>query len=114
MGHLYLRRWGRAAAWLLVVAATSLVVPQAAIEALAAGEAVDVVALAPVWFASTLCALDAYVVARRDHTPRTTAAADTARCPHCGGELTDGLDFCHWCTTELDDAQVASSGGGSR
>ncbi len=30
------------------------------------------------------------------------AADETTSCPNCGKELDADLDFCHWCTTELD------------
>lgn len=112
LGHLYLRKWRRAAMWLLVVVGTSLLVPEAALEALADGGRVDVVALAPVLVVSALCTLDAYVLARRppEQARSTRTDEDTARCPHCGGELTAGLDFCHWCTTELDEARPVERG----
>lgn len=27
---------------------------------------------------------------------------DGATCPHCGKEIDEELEFCHWCTTRLD------------
>jgi hypothetical protein len=39
---------------------------------------------------------DAYVLARQG--PST----DGHRCPSCGKELDEDLDFCHWCTQRLD------------
>jgi hypothetical protein len=110
-GHLYLRRWGRALGWVGVVAVTTLFVPRAAVDAVVAGGAVDVVALAPVLFTTTLSALDAYVVASRDRAAAEDATAD--RCPNCRGELRADLAFCPWCARDLDAARTGD-GGGSR
>ena len=111
LGHLYLRRWLRAVGWLGVVAATSLFVPERALLAAAAGEGVDVVALAPALLVATLCALDAYVLARAERR-RVAVREDgeLTRCPNCGGELDPDIEFCHWCTTEFGDLQVARPG----
>ena len=31
------------------------------------------------------------------------------QCPHCGRELEEGLDFCHWCTEPLPGASDADA-----
>ncbi|MWG33063.1 DUF7575 domain-containing protein [Halomarina oriensis] len=110
LGHLYLRRWVRAALWFAVVAATTVVVPQTAVDAAAAGERVDVVALAPLLLATATCALDASVVAARDTRRARDPSVDTDRCPHCGGELRTDLEFCHWCSTDVDAARSVEGG----
>lgn len=111
LGHLYLRRWRRAAGWLLLVYGVSvLFVDPAAVEALVSGSAVDPVALAPVLLVGGASVVDAYVLARTQNAAarvRTAAAAEgtLAACPHCGNELDPDLEFCHWCTAQIDRAQ---------
>lgn len=108
LGHVYLRRWRRAAGWLLLAYGVSvLLVDPAAVEALVNGSFVDPVALAPVLVVGGASVVDAYVLARTqnaDARARATAVAEgtLATCPHCGNELDPDLEFCHWCTTELD------------
>ncbi|MFC5970950.1 zinc ribbon domain-containing protein [Halomarina salina] len=117
LGHLYLRRWLRAVAWLGITAGATLVVPQAALDAAAAGEAFDVVALAPIFFVGALCALDAYLIAQYQQfrsRAEPTAGGELTHCPNCGGELEADLGFCHWCTTEFDEFRVARPAEGER
>jgi hypothetical protein len=125
LGHLYLRRWARAAGWLLLVIGSSAFVPQDELESLntvwdgtltasgsaAAAPAPDFVALAPILVVATLSILDAYLIARRDNAQSRAREAATAtddgtaqivECPACGREVDAELDFCHWCTTRLE------------
>lgn len=106
LGHLYLRRWRRAAGWLLLVYGVSvLFVDPAAVDALVNGSSVDVDALAPVLLVGGASVVDAYFVARAQNalarTSTATAEGEHA-CPSCGNELDPALEFCHWCSTRLD------------
>ncbi|SEP23916.1 hypothetical protein SAMN04487948_12533 [Halogranum amylolyticum] len=124
LGHLYLRRWARAAGWLFLVVVASVFVPPEELEALnatweqgllATGNAAsvpapDFLALAPVLVVGVLSIVDAYLVARRHNAQfraeqAAVAAGDDAEagveCPSCGREVDPELDFCHWCTTRL-------------
>ena len=117
LGHLYLRRWLRAVAWLGITAGATSLVPQTAVEAAVAGDAFDVVALSPVLFVGALCALDAYLIAQYERARarlEPTADGESTHCPNCGGELEADLGFCHWCTTEFDEFRVARPGEGER
>ncbi|RKD89288.1 zinc ribbon domain-containing protein [Halopiger aswanensis] len=113
-GHLYLRRWRRAVGWLVLsVAATALFVDPAAIDEILAGTATPdvLLAVAPSLFITGLSVIDAYLLARAhvvQSQPPVEGAADTddaISCPHCGKDVDPELDFCHWCTTRLDDLE---------
>lgn len=107
-GHLYLRRYRRAAGWLLLTVATSvlLVSPEAA-RGLLDGGTVDVVELAPVYLVTLAGALDAARTADRgQRTLSVSADGELLTCPACGNDLDPSLDFCHWCTTDLDQFTV--------
>ncbi|GAB3690663.1 hypothetical protein GCM10028857_27260 [Salinarchaeum chitinilyticum] len=116
LGHCYLRRWRRALGWIAgAVAVAVLFVDPGALEALATGGTVDPVAVAPVFVLGGLSAVDAYLLAHvQNAAVRLSAATEGQRthCPTCGKELDPMLEFCHWCTTELEDANVASSDDG--
>jgi hypothetical protein len=113
LGHLYLRRWRRAAGWLAALLAASYVfVDPAAMDAVATGGPVDLVALAPVVFVGSLSALDAYLLAHAQNNLASVAVTpdgELAECPNCRKEVDPDLDFCHWCTTELPAVESASS-----
>ena len=142
LGHLYLWRWQRAVGWFVALFAVSYAfVDPAAIEALAAGEAVDPLSVAPTLLVGAVSAADAYVLARAQNAlaaarepraevgdttgPETgdatgeragTAEATTEDCPNCGREVDPEIDFCHWCTAELpgsadDDVEGDRSAG---
>jgi len=113
LGHAYLRSWGRSLLWFATWVGTVVVVadvppPPAAVAevgsylaqfAVALDEAslVASIALAAVTVFATL---DAYWLGARDrHRARSTAP----QCPNCGKELDPSLDFCHWCTTDLEE-----------
>ncbi|ELY56401.1 zinc ribbon domain-containing protein [Natronococcus jeotgali] len=111
LGHLYLRRLRRAVGWLLAsLVVTTLFVDQGAFQTLIDGTVTleTVLAVAPMYAVIGLSVLDAYRIARTPTPDRRSAAqsADgdaTTSCPHCGKELDDDLEFCHWCTTPLGD-----------
>ncbi|WP_128903922.1 zinc ribbon domain-containing protein [Halorubrum amylolyticum] len=129
-GHLYLRRWRRAVGWFAVLFAVSyLFVDPAAIDALAAGEPVDPLSVAPTLLVGGASVVDAYVLARAQNAlARTTGTAEagareateetkhatgetTDSCPNCGKEVDPELDFCHWCTADLPGGAEADFGG---
>lgn len=115
LGHVYLRRWLRAFAWLAVATAISvLFVPETAAAAMLEGGDVDPVTLLPAVAVTVVSAADAYVLARRarstdgadaDTDTDADAAsvdAENATCPYCGEEVDPELGFCHWCTREFE------------
>lgn len=110
LGHLYLRRLRRAAGWLVALLGVSfLFVDGGALAALVRGDPVDPLAVAPVVFVGALSVIDAYLVARAQNAlARVTATPDGAvtHCPNCGRELDPGIDFCHWCTTDLSGLDI--------
>lgn len=109
LGHAYLREWLRAALWFsLVLSVTWWLVPPevyadvefTAESILAASRNVPTQANVAVLFVTSLSMLDAYMMASAGNRER---AIDEGRtCPHCGRELDDDLEFCHWCTSEIE------------
>jgi hypothetical protein len=122
LGHLFLRLWGRALLWFVfIVTSTTLLVPDdvypatVSVEAVVgAAQAIPLVVSLLVLALSALNVVDAYLMARRmdgdDGTDRMGLGAagsgddGTRTCPNCGKDLDGDLDFCHWCTAELDSA----------
>ena len=114
LGHVYLRRWGRALLWFVLIVSTVVaLIPEAAVPTelsvdalLAARSSIPGrVALFTLGI-SALSVVDAYRIASQsDDESATQADADTVSCPNCGKELDEDLDFCHWCTTRLDDPE---------
>jgi hypothetical protein len=112
LGHLYLRRWLRALAWLgSAFAASVLLVPESAISAISSGTLNDPLSILPIVLISVASALDAYLVAkmeRQTHGDRATSTAgptgseESPACPACGKPFDPELGFCHWCTTEFE------------
>lgn len=119
LGHAYLRSWGRALLWFATWAATVAVVADVS----APGEGVDVlsylaevvaalndvglvasIALAAVTVFATM---DAYWLAARERHRRSGGT----RCPNCGKEVDPTLDFCHWCTTDLEGWPAEDAAG---
>lgn len=113
LGHLYLREWLRAIAWSGLWVVTVGVLVRTAGAALEPGDLLAVLVgyaaaldglpagatLAPVAVAA-FATIDAFWLAARNNR-RLDAVRDA--CPHCGRELDRSLEFCHWCTTRLDD-----------
>jgi hypothetical protein len=115
LGHVYLRRWGRALLWFVTIIATVvwLVPPEAmpgtlSVDAIlesrqAVPEHVALIALV----LSALSVVDAYWIAANTKTDDADATSPvgedgTQTCPNCGKEIDEHLDFCHWCTTEFE------------
>lgn len=115
-GHLYLRRWRRAAGWiLLVTAVSSLFVPTTALETLATGGMPPLGQIAPLLLVTGTSVVDVYVLAvlskylddRPSNQSPTDQSADAVACSNCGKEVDPGLEFCHWCTTRLSDTDAS-------
>jgi hypothetical protein len=54
-----------------------------------------------------LCIVDVYLMALRrneliERSERIAAGEAPRRCPNCGKEIDQDIDFCHWCTTEIE------------
>lgn len=90
LGHAYLRRWARALGWYVLITATVVVlVPDAAVDRVFAGDRPPLVDLAPVLLVVAASVIDAYVLALRNNrayeremadrnTPEGAAAVETA------------------------------------
>jgi len=108
-GHFYIRRWRRALGWLVVsIGVSVLFVDQSTIEALATFSGVDPLSVAPLLVVGALSVIDAYLLAQAQNlVARQTPEPDgtLTHCPHCGNELDGDLEFCHWCTTRIDDVE---------
>jgi hypothetical protein len=123
LGHLYLRRWLRAIAWLALAFTVSVAfVPESTATAVLSGEQVDPVTLIPGLLVGIGSAVDAFRVGRQEQAdagrraPMAEAVADadespepdiepdaeTIDCPACGKPVDPNLGFCHWCTTEFE------------
>lgn len=110
LGHLYLRRWLRAAGWLLAVYAVTLLFgPAQPVDVLAVGAFDTLVSLLPLSVVVGASILDAHRVAtamRAGTTSRDHGASELPDqlvvCQSCGRGVDAQLDFCHWCTTEFD------------
>ena len=124
LGHLYLRRWLRAIAWIAIAFAISVAfVPESAATAVLSGEPVDPVTLLPGLFVGIGSAIDAFRIGRQERaetkqrvttgeafadveqgTPEAEAAVEgeSIDCPVCGKPVDPDLGFCHWCTTEFE------------
>ena len=112
LGHLYLREWFRAVIWFgLILSATSILVPvstaptamtvetiyQVSVSAMENAPMRNQIALFAI---TSLSMIDAYWMATRGN--QRAATADGVRCPYCGKEIDEDLEFCHWCTTRLE------------
>jgi hypothetical protein len=113
LGHVYLREWLRAVLWFgLVVSTSTLLVDGTATAPLEEGISLDTIlavsANVPLEASVALLAItllsmaDAFWMATREN--EATEVVEGTSCPNCGKELDADIDFCHWCTTELDRA----------
>jgi hypothetical protein len=112
LGHLYLRRFKRAAGWFVTMFAVSvLFVEPTAVNDIAAGSA-DLTEVAPLLVVGGFSVIDAYLLARAENAAGRSATAPDetlTNCPNCGEELDSDLAFCHWCSTELPGAADADA-----
>ena len=124
LGHAYLRRWGRAAAWFLTIATTGVVLIGAFADPNANLRELPLTVLGPLVGLFVLSAIDAYRLAAR--APAASGRGDAERvavedehpqCPNCGREVDPELGFCHWCTRRLSfdaESDGAPESGSSR
>lgn len=111
LGHAYLRAWTRGVSWFLawlvaVVVLVDLPAPTLTVDGLLATAtslfgAVGGLDLIPSLLLAAVTAF-AMVDAYRVGEARGRRAATGPTCPACGKELDQELDFCPWCTTELE------------
>ena len=119
LGHVYLRRWGRAAAWFLVIVTTGVVLIGTFAESNVSVWELPLTVLVPVCGLFVLSAVDAYLLAARATAAPGSGSGDEVaaadghpRCPSCGREVDPELDFCQWCTQRLSfDAESAHPSG---
>ena len=114
LGHLYIREWLRSLAWFLTyVLARRLLLPdEVAPESFSREAFVEAAEATPPWASlavlavALLCTVEVYILVRRynERAARERGAGATT-CPACGKELDSDLDFCHWCTTRLDETK---------
>lgn len=117
LGHVYLREWFRAMLWFGIGLTTAVLVLEGVLDT--SSVAALVASLSTLSLGSTLAVsavrlfsmIDAYMLADRTRTRAAPAATATTagQCPHCGRELEEGLDFCHWCTEPLPGASDADA-----
>lgn len=114
LGHLYLRRVGRALAWLAAIVATGLLfVDASALEALARRESVELPSITPLLIVGTLNVVDAYLLARAQNSIArlsNAATGELTHCPNCGKELDPDLEFCHWCSAPTGNPRELTEG----
>ncbi|MFC7074114.1 zinc ribbon domain-containing protein [Halovenus rubra] len=112
LGHVYLRLWLRSALWFaLYITATSFVLPSDAVPDgfsvdafVTASEAVALQEGLLILGISAVCLIDVYMMTNYiNRRARRASGEAQAVCPHCGKEIDEELNFCHWCTTELDE-----------
>ena len=117
LGHVYLREWVRALLWFgLVLTTASFLVPEGILPETMTLESIRqmsealpleaVLALATITIMSMV---DAYWMANRSNQQQQEAS-EGVRCPNCGRDVDESLDFCHWCTTKLDGDGTESDG----
>ena len=105
LGHAYLRQWVRSLLWAaLTLSASFLLMPEpvtggtmvenatAMVEQLSTAEQFVFLSL------TLFNMIDAYVIS----VQQARFDPDAFHCPHCGSEVDEDLEFCHWCTTRLD------------
>ena len=115
LGHLYIQMWGGAILWfLLYFVATVLLFPdqsapdELSIDGLVAwSEAMPLEVTLTILGITALCMVDVYIRTKqinRHASRQADSGGDIQYCPNCGKELDEDIDFCHWCTTELETA----------
>ena len=99
LGHLYLREWFRAAMWYgFALSAALIFIPESTVQALVdSGAQPPLTEIAPILMVQMLSVIDAYRLALRRN-----AMVGKTPCPYCGRPLDEDLQFCHWCTTQLE------------
>jgi hypothetical protein len=111
LGHVYLREWARALLWFgLIVLTGSLLIPDSAIPTtltvdsmMQMSRAMPLRAVVALSAVTGMNMVDAYILASRTNETSQRVAEGT-QCPSCGRDVDPDLEFCHWCSTELDGA----------
>jgi uncharacterized paraquat-inducible protein A len=110
LGHAYLRLWGRAVLWFVLVLGTVITLVPGWFRADSIGalvsiaEGLDLTASLALFGISVLCMIDAYMMTSRyNQQSRQQQPEETTSCPECGRELDGDLEFCHWCTARLGE-----------
>jgi membrane protein implicated in regulation of membrane protease activity len=114
LGHVYLRKWGRALLWfVLVVVSSTFLIPDGAVpSSLSMGALVDAAEAIPVEVSlliltlSFVSVLDAYWLANRVNERARPTVDEQGQvraedCPNCGKELDEDIEFCPWCSERL-------------
>lgn len=107
LGHVYLRRWRRAAGWILLAVGVAWVfVPPEALQSSQSSTLASLPALGPLLLVSVLSLLDLYVLTRIQQQQSTAVHAakeheESLTCPNCGKKTDPDLEFCQWCTTRF-------------
>ena len=79
LGHAYLRRWGRAFGWYLLITATLVfIVPDAALNQFVGGERPPLVDILPALLVAVASVIDAYVLAVRNNREYDRAQRERA------------------------------------
>jgi hypothetical protein len=125
LGHVYLRKWGRALLWFVMIVTSSVfLIPDDAtpttmsVDALVtAAEAIPTEVSLLILGLSFLSVLDAYWQATQINERARPTVDDRGEvqaedCPNCGKELDEDLEFCPWCSQRLvepeDDEEPAA------
>ncbi|MFB6168595.1 MAG: zinc ribbon domain-containing protein [Haloferacaceae archaeon] len=101
-GHVYLRRWRRAAAWFSVALGASVVLvfvfadPQTV-----TADSLPPEVVAPVAAVLVASVADAYLAGRQGQSSRA-AGDDAPDCPACGRDLDPTLEFCWYCSAPIE------------
>lgn len=115
VGHVYLRKWRRAAMWFVGgVAAFAILVTVFADPTATTMETLPLTVLAPYFLFLTLSVADAYVVAQRATTSssalpdslgisETDADESGVTCPSCGRAAATDLQFCWYCAAPIQE-----------
>jgi uncharacterized paraquat-inducible protein A len=113
LGHVYLREWFRALLWFgLIITAGVVLIPasmtpeEVSIQSMMAmSRQLPLDAMIAILALTLLSVADAYSLAKRSNRQRRRDPDGDAAptCPQCGKEIDPELDFCHWCSAELDE-----------
>lgn len=115
-GHAYIRDWIRAVLFAaLFLTMISVILPLQDLSAVSSfSEGVSVVNAETsqtdqfvISFIMLFAAIDAGFRAFGYPAAKATPS-DSTNCPHCGRELDEDLEFCHWCTRRLDRSSIES------
>ena len=119
LGHFYLREWVRGILWFgLITVASSILVPDLSAPVALTADSIlatsEELSAMMSWDAKIaligvllLSVADAHRIAIQANT--NAAIEEGEKCPHCGKPADEDIDFCHWCTTPLDQSSGFSA-----